>query len=110
MRQAGYLAAAGIFALENNVGRLKTDHDHARQLATALAELSIVEKIRPVQTNIVFFDLIPTVTAASFLSILKMRGILASNFGPQTVRFVTHLDVSPEEIEQVCRVLLEMRG
>lgn len=108
MRQAGFLAAAGIFALENNTVRLKTDHEHARLLAGALLKNPFVEKIRPVQTNIVFFDLNTMTTGAAFLEKLKARGVLATTFGPQTVRFVTHLDVSEREIREVCRVLEEM--
>jgi threonine aldolase len=95
MRQAGYLAAAGIYALDHQVIRLEEDHEHARILAAALAEVSYVTRIRPVQTNIVVFDLDPSVvTPAAFLEYLSNHGVKASIFGPQTVRFVTHLDVN----------------
>ena len=102
MRQAGYLAAAGIFALQNHIGRLKIDHQNARLLAETLAELPFATNIRPVKTNIVLFDLVDE-TAASFLEKLKSNGILASPFGPKTVRFVTHLDVSEHAIREVCQ-------
>ncbi|MFN0035084.1 MAG: threonine aldolase family protein [Saprospiraceae bacterium] len=106
MRQAGYLAAAGIYALDHQVERLRDDHAHARQLAEALAELSWVANIRPVQTNILIFDLVPPRTPALFLAYLKQNGVIASAFGPQTIRFVTHLDVTPEMIEQAINVTM----
>jgi threonine aldolase len=101
MRQAGYLAAAGIYALDNHIERLREDHAHARQIADALAQLPWVTNIRPVQTNILIFDLVQPRTPAVFLESLKQKGIIASAFGPQTIRFVTHLDVSRAMIEQV---------
>jgi threonine aldolase len=105
MRQAGILAAAGIYALDNHVERLRDDHAHARQLAATLAELGYVNNIRPVQTNIVIFDLLPPVTTALFLDYLLKNGVKASAFGPNTIRFVTHLDVSAEMIGQAIGVL-----
>jgi threonine aldolase len=105
MRQAGYLAAAGIYALDHHVERLRDDHAHARQLATALAELSWVTNIRPVQTNILIFDLTPPNTPATFLAYLKQNGVIASAFGPQTIRFVTHLDVTQTMIQQAINVI-----
>jgi threonine aldolase len=105
MRQAGYLAAAGIYALDYHVDRLKEDHAHARVLAQALSELSYVGYIRPVQTNIVIFDLHPPCTPALFLDYLNRNGIAASAFGPQTIRFVTHLDVSREMIDKTVQIL-----
>lgn len=105
MRQAGYLAAAGIYALDHHVDRLKDDHAHARVLAQALSELNYVGYIRPVQTNIVIFDLHPPCTPALFLDYLNRNGVAASAFGPQTIRFVTHLDVSREMIDKTVQIL-----
>ncbi len=108
MRQAGYLAAAGIYALDNHVERLREDHEYARQLAATLAALSYATNIRPVQTNIVIFDLLPaagTPGTSSFLEYLAKNGVKASAFGPQTIRFVTHLDVTKEMIEHAGDVL-----
>lgn len=105
MRQAGYLAAACIYALDHHVERLRDDHANARQLALALAELPWVSNIRPVQTNILIFDLIKPRTTADFLAFLKQNGINASAFGPETIRFVTHLDISSGMIEKVIRIL-----
>ena len=105
MRQAGYLAAAGIYALDHQVERLRDDHARARQLAAVLAELPWVAAIRPVQTNIVIFDLVPPLTPAVLLDFLKKNGVTASAFGPQTIRFVLHLDVTQEMVERVAQVL-----
>lgn len=109
MRQAGYLAAAGLFALQHQVERLAEDHAHARLLATALAELPYVTTIRPVATNIVIFDLTPPHTPAIFLDFLRQNEMNASAFGPQTIRFVTHLDVSREMIWQAIGILQRFR-
>lgn len=109
MRQAGYLAAAGIYALDHHIERLKDDHDHARQLAFALEELPWVSNIRPVQTNIVIFDLATSLTPAVFLHYLQQNGVKASAFGPQTIRFVTHLDVTRAMVEQVTAILREFQ-
>ncbi len=105
MRQAGYLAAAGVYALDHHVERLKEDHAHARLLATALAELSYVTHIRPVQTNIVIFDLAPPILPSAFLAYLKQNNIIASAFGPRTIRFVTHLNVSEVMIAKTIETL-----
>jgi threonine aldolase len=105
MRQAGYLAAAGIYALDHHVERLRDDHAHARQLAAALETLPYVSNIRPVQTNIVIFDLNAPNTPAVFLDYLHNNGVKASAFGPQTIRFVTHLDVNTAMVETAIGVL-----
>jgi threonine aldolase len=105
MRQAGFLAAAGIYALDNHVERLKEDNDRAKNLGKVLEKLAYVDNVRPVQSNIVIFDLNSPWTAESYLARLAEEGIKASAFGPQTVRFVTHLDVTAEMIDQVVKVI-----
>ena len=105
MRQAGFLAAAGLYALENNVERLKLDHDYARQIAAVLGEASYVESCRPVHTNIIIFDLKKDQTAEEFIAKLNDQGILASAFGKYTVRLVTHMDITPAMYQQVFQVL-----
>lgn len=107
MRQAGYLAAAGIYALEHHIDRLKQDNDKAKQLSKTLNDMSYVSKVRPVHTNIVIFDL-EDWTADQFLDKLTSKGIAASAFGPKTVRFVTHLDVSSADIEATIQALQEI--
>ena len=108
MRQAGYLAAAGIYALDHHVAKLKEDNRRARVIGEMLESLSYVDNVRPVKSNILIFDLNETYTAGSYLAQLANHGIKASAFGPQTVRFVTHLDFTEEMLEQVLEVLKHM--
>ncbi len=105
MRQAGYLAAAGVYALDHHVERLKEDNARAKEIGTVLESLSYVADVRPVKSNIVIFDVKAPWTAASFLEKLAEKGINASPLGPQTVRFVTHLDVTREMIDQSLEIL-----
>ena len=103
MRQAGFLAAAGIYALNHHVERLKIDHSHARILGDELAKCSWVTNIVPVETNIVLFDTVEP--AAAVLVKLAEKGIKASSTDTHRIRFVTHLDVHPDQIEHVVGVL-----
>ncbi len=105
MRQAGYLAAAGLFALEHHIERLKIDNNRAKEIGEVLKDLPYVANLRPVQSNIVIFDVVAEVTAGQFVEKLKEHGILAVTFGPQTVRFVTHLDITEAMMEKVFEVL-----
>lgn len=105
MRQAGLLAAAGLFALKNNVERLKIDNDRAKELGASLEIQNYVQAVRPVKSNIVIFDLKIKNSAEEFLNRLKAHGILASAFGPSTIRFVLHLDISPEMHEKVLETI-----
>jgi threonine aldolase len=107
MRQAGIVAAAGLYALEHNIDRLPIDHRHAKQLGAALVGLPGV-RIRPehIETNIVVFDISETGrTAEEVLSRLKHEGLLLVPFGPATLRAVTHLDVTGEQIEHACAIV-----
>jgi len=110
MRQAGFLAAAGVYALDNHVNRLKTDHLNAKEIAVCLEKMDYVKSVKPVKTNIIIFDLQETWTANAFLEKLSEKGIKASAFGPKTVRFVTHLDVTEEMIIQVKNILENMQA
>lgn len=105
MRQAGLLAAAGLFALKNNVERLKIDNDRAKELGETLEIQDYVQAVRPVKSNIVIFDLKIKNSAEEFLNRLKTHGILASAFGPSTIRFVLHLDISSEMHEKVLETI-----
>jgi len=106
MRQSGILAAAGIYALEHHIGRLKVDHDHAKQLARRLQQIPTV-KINPqdVDTNIVIFDVIghrlapPAIVAA-----LKQEGVLINAIGGPSFRAVTHLNISSAMMEEACEI------
>lgn len=105
MRQAGYLAAACEYALNNNIERLRDDNQKAKELGNTLMAMQYVQNVRPVMTNIVIFDLSGDQTADQFLAKLQDRDIAASAFGPKTVRFVTHLDYSDEMHTRVIKVL-----
>jgi threonine aldolase len=105
MRQAGYLAAAGIYALQNHVDRLAEDHAHAQQLAAALQEKSFVSNLLPIETNIIIFSVNPPYTALSLVAKLKEHHILAYAIAPMQIRLVLHLDVTPEMVQQTMDVL-----
>ena len=99
MRQAGYLAAAGIYALDNNVNRLKDDHKRAKHLGSLLQGKSYIENVLPVDTNIVIFSLNDNMPSAKFVAEMAKESILVSVMGNQLVRMVTHLDFSDEMLE-----------
>lgn len=105
MRQAGYLAAAGIYALENHIERLAEDHEKAQVLKSALEKCSWVDRIEPVETNIVIFYLKEGMSQEAFMDTLKENGILAVSMGQGKLRFVTHLDINSNQISQVSNVL-----
>ncbi len=105
MRQAGILAAAGLYALKNNVERLKNDHLHAKHLETTLNGLSWVKGVVPVETNIVVAILHDPDKLNSIIASLSENGVNAMPFGPGMIRFVTHLDISSEHIDQTIEVL-----
>ncbi len=105
MRQAGFLAAAGLYALENHVHRLKEDHAHARQLAEALSQKDFTGEILPVETNIVIFEVKGRFTAASLAARLKEEGIIVIAISPTQIRMVLHLDIHPEDVKQTIAVI-----
>ncbi|MGI9200234.1 MAG: threonine aldolase family protein, partial [Woeseiaceae bacterium] len=105
MRQVGYLAAAGSYALENHVERLGVDHDRARVLGDALRAAGHVKSVLPVETNIVIFDLVDNLDSEKYLEHLQQQGILALDLGKQTIRFVFHLDISDTQFETVLRTI-----
>ena len=108
MRQAGYLAAAGIYALENNVKRLVVDHQHAKSIASILSTKDFIGEILPVETNIVIFEVNGKFTAASFAEYLKEKNILCIPISATQVRMVTHLDVTPVMVERLIEVIEKM--
>ena len=110
MRQAGFLAAAGLYALDHHVDRLKEDHQRARRIAEALHAVPYVESLLPVDTNLLVFRLVPTLPLVVFLRKLEEAGIRAVKFGEQTVRMVTHLDIQDWMIERVVKVLGSIRS
>ena len=105
MRQAGFLAAAGIYALDHHVERLAIDHQHATALANTLAECEYIDAVMPVETNIVIVKVDSKYNAAALVRSLGDKGVLCNTTGPDTIRFVTHLDVSSDMIDQAIAVL-----
>ncbi len=103
MRQAGYLAAAGIYALKNNIHRLKEDHVHAQQIADALRQKGF--NVLPVETNIVIFDVQPPYTPISFVAKLKEHDILGYAISATQVRLVVHLGITPNMVEKTVSVI-----
>lgn len=95
MRQAGILAAAGIYALDNNIKRLATDHQHAKAIGDTLRTKSFVGEMYPVETNIIIFEIAGKYkNAHEFTHALKRKDILAMPMSPTQVRIVTHLDIT----------------
>ena len=105
MRQAGIIAAGGLYALKNNVERLKIDHKHARMLGETLETQEWIQEVVPVDTNIVVGVLKNPDELNKVLSKLEDEGILAMDFGPGMIRMVTHLDNSSEDIDKTIEVL-----
>ena len=108
MRQAGYIAAAGIYALENNINRLQQDHLHAHQIAEALIKKDFIGKIMPVETNIIIFEVSGSYTAKEFCERLQLDDILCLSISATQVRMVTHLDVTDEMIKKLIGVIEAM--
>lgn len=108
MRQAGFLAAAGLYGLRNNISRLKEDHHRARILGATMASLSVTEEVIPVDTNIVVTRLRNDMPLDKFLKELDSRNIKAAAFGPQAVRMVTHLDFDDDMLEKTVQTLKQI--
>jgi threonine aldolase len=100
MRQAGFLAAAGIYALQNNIGRLAIDHAHAKSIAGAVATKSFTKMVLPVETNIIIFELQDGFSAPDLVAKMKEHSILGYAISPNRVRLVTHLDITPEMVDK----------
>ena len=99
MRQAGIIAAAGLYAMKYNVERLKTDHTNAKVISNLLSSLNWVEDLVPVETNIIVAVVKDDETRNSIIERLKENHILCMPFGPGMIRFVTHLDIGEKEME-----------
>jgi len=105
MRQAGMLAAAGLYALENHVERLAEDHNHAQLIATVLVEKDFVGEILPVETNILLFEVKSKYTAHSLVAALQEKGIATIAMTPTQVRMVLHLDITESMVAQTIAII-----
>jgi threonine aldolase len=110
MRQAGVIAAAGVYALTHHIERLQEDHENARRLAQGLAEINGIG-IEPdrIQTNIVFFDVAGAGwTAGELVSVMKANGVGLGAFSATTIRAVTHLDVKRADVDTALTILTDV--
>ena len=108
MRQAGYLAAAGLYALEHNISKLEQDHSHAKQIGEALMKKDFIGKILPIETNMIIFEVFGSYSSASFEAYLKKNNILCMAISSTHVRMVTHLDVTAEMVSKLIGLIEKM--
>jgi threonine aldolase len=105
MRQAGYLAAAGLYALQHHVTRLSEDHRHAQQIVKTLQEQHFVKSIMPAETNIIIFEATPPYTAMQLTEKLKEKGVLVYAISATRIRMVLHLDITASMVADTCSIL-----
>lgn len=105
MRQVGYVAAAGLYALDHNVERLAHDHKKAKEIGVALDQLSIIKKVEPIETNIIIFELESHVDEAEFLNQLSEHDIHIIGMGSNKLRMVTHLDYTDDMHNRLLEIL-----
>lgn len=96
MRQAGYLAAAGLYALDNNIQRLNEDHKKAKEIGDVLINLPIIKAVEPIDTNIIIFELNPDINEQKFVQKLAKNNIFVISMGGNKLRMVTHLDYNDD--------------
>ncbi len=96
MRQVGFIAAAGLYALDHHINRLKEDHKKAREIGEVLQTLAVIKKVEPIETNIIIFELNKDVDEKTFVQNLKDKNILIIGMGGGKLRIVTHLDYTDE--------------
>lgn len=110
MRQAGIVAAAGIYALDRHVTRLKTDHEHAKKLARLLQQIPAIHIVpQHVETNILIFDIIDERrTPAELVAALKEQGVLINALGGNTYRAVTHLNIAEKHIDEAAAIFAKV--
>ncbi|RLD29008.1 MAG: threonine aldolase [Bacteroidetes bacterium] len=105
MRQVGYLAAAGLYALDNNIDRLEEDHKKAKEIGKVLSQLSIIKTVEPIETNIIIFELNDDVNESTFVQKLADNNIKIIGMGGGKLRMVTHLDYTDEMHKKVLEAL-----
>ncbi len=110
MRQVGYLAAAGLYALENNVNRLVEDHQRASEIGELLRKQSYIKSVEPIETNIIIFELRDGVNEKHFISSLEREGVKMIGMGSGKLRLVTHLDYTQELHERFLSILKQLEA
>ena len=109
MRQVGYLAAAGIYALDNHIERLAVDHERAKEIGVALESSEFIDKVEPIETNIIIFYVNDNVSETDFVNALKTKGILIISMGNGKLRMVTHLDFTNQMLKVVIKELKNLK-
>tara|TARA_B100000965_G_scaffold402892_1_gene429859 strand:+ start:779 stop:1804 length:1026 start_codon:yes stop_codon:yes gene_type:complete len=109
MRQVGYLAACGLYAIENNFKRLSEDHEKASEIEYVLNKISFVSTVEKVETNIVIFQLDPKINSDFFLKKLKDKGVSIISMGDNKLRIVTHLDYTTEMHKMFLNILKQLK-
>ena len=107
MRQAGFIAAAGIYALQNNIERLRQDHDHAKHIGETITKSLVARAVLPIETNIIIFETAGS-TAHAVVEKLKEKHILCYAIAPDKVRFVLHLDVTPQMVNKTIEIIKQI--
>jgi threonine aldolase len=108
MRQAGFLAAAGIYALHNHIERLKEDHLHAKQIADVLQKKNFIKMMLPVETNIIIFELNDSISAPAVVEKMKEKNVLGYAIAPNRIRLVVHLDITKEMVEKTIEIISKL--
>jgi threonine aldolase len=109
MRQAGFLAATAIYALDHHIERLAIDHSHAKLIEAALQKHPLVREVFPVETNLIIFELQDQATLSNFIARLKENEILILPISETRLRMVTHLDITAEMVTTIIKVLTQIR-
>lgn len=109
MRQVGILAAAGIYALDNHVDRLKEDHRKARMIEDVLSSLPYIKKVEPVETNIIIFYVSDDLDSSVFINKMIDKGIFLTSMGEGKIRIVTHLDFTNEMLDKLLAELKKIK-
>lgn len=109
MRQAGYLAAAGLYALEHHINRLAQDHAHAKEIASALLQTTYVADVLTPETNIVVFSVHKKHPAVAVVHALEKMDLRCVATGPHTVRLVTHLDISAQMVDRAIGIIKQLK-
>ena len=108
MRQAGYMAAAGIYALQHHIERLEQDHQNARKIAEALSQKDFTGTILPVETNIIIFSIRPPYLNEVIVQKMRNENILMFTISPTQIRMVLHLDITPQMVEHIIDVIKKL--
>ena len=108
MRQVGFAAAAGLYALDNHFERLAEDHKKAKEIGEVLSKNTSIEKVEPIETNILIFELKSHVNETDFLNRLSEKGIQIIGMGSNKLRMVTHLNYSDAMHERLLQILVSI--